>query len=66
MERGIVHSAQWYGTLDIPADGHTKGSFDRDMLLQVMEGMQSFSHDLKRHTSYRAGQTRTSEPPEEQ
>eukprot|EP00959_Pyramimonas_sp_CCMP1952_P315434 6601982-Pyramimonas_sp.AAC.1 len=39
------------------ADGHTKGSIDRDVLLQVMGGTQSFKRDLKRHTPYRAGQT---------
>eukprot|EP00959_Pyramimonas_sp_CCMP1952_P270048 5645422-Pyramimonas_sp.AAC.1 len=30
-----------------------------------MGGPQSFKHDLKRHTPYRAGQTGSSEPPEE-
>eukprot|EP00959_Pyramimonas_sp_CCMP1952_P340798 7138314-Pyramimonas_sp.AAC.1 len=36
MERGIVHSIQWCDTRDMSADGHTKGSIDREMLLQVM------------------------------
>eukprot|EP00959_Pyramimonas_sp_CCMP1952_P356526 7466290-Pyramimonas_sp.AAC.1 len=65
MERGVAHRAQWWGTRDMPADGHTKGSVDRGMLLQVMGGVQSFTHDLGRHTPYRAGQTRSSELPEE-
>eukprot|EP00959_Pyramimonas_sp_CCMP1952_P418383 8764814-Pyramimonas_sp.AAC.1 len=46
MERGIVHSAQWRDIRDMTADGHTKWSIDRHMLLQVMGGTQSFKHDL--------------------
>eukprot|EP00959_Pyramimonas_sp_CCMP1952_P472299 9499820-Pyramimonas_sp.AAC.1 len=65
MDRGAVHCAQWCDTRDTTADGHTKGSIDRGMLLQAMGGAQSFKHDLKRRISYRAGQTRSSEPPEE-
>eukprot|EP00959_Pyramimonas_sp_CCMP1952_P086813 1815857-Pyramimonas_sp.AAC.1 len=61
-----MQSAQWRDTRDMTADGHTKGSIDRDMLIQVMGGTQSFNHDLKRQTPYRAGQTRSPEPPEEQ
>eukprot|EP00959_Pyramimonas_sp_CCMP1952_P297360 6220733-Pyramimonas_sp.AAC.2 len=36
MERGIVHCIQWRDTRDMTADGHTKESIDREMLLQVM------------------------------
>eukprot|EP00959_Pyramimonas_sp_CCMP1952_P388876 8147900-Pyramimonas_sp.AAC.1 len=61
MERGIAHSIQRCDTRDTTADGHTKGSVDREMLLQVMGGIQTFEHDLKRHTPYWAGQTRSSE-----
>eukprot|EP00959_Pyramimonas_sp_CCMP1952_P039121 818956-Pyramimonas_sp.AAC.1 len=57
IERGIVHSTQWCDTRDMAADGHTNGSIDREMLLQVMEGTQPFKHGLKRHDPYRAGQT---------
>eukprot|EP00959_Pyramimonas_sp_CCMP1952_P017326 367951-Pyramimonas_sp.AAC.1 len=39
------------------AHGHTKGAIDRDMLLQVMGGTQSFKRDLKRHVPYWGGQT---------
>ena len=48
------------------ADGHTKGSIDRDLLYQVMEGMQAFTYDLKKHVPFRAGQTNKveSEPPD--
>eukprot|EP00959_Pyramimonas_sp_CCMP1952_P117780 2462326-Pyramimonas_sp.AAC.1 len=61
MERAIVHGIQWCDTRDMTADGRTKGIIDRDMLLQVMGGTESFNHDLKRPTSYRAGQTTSSE-----
>eukprot|EP00959_Pyramimonas_sp_CCMP1952_P424259 8886544-Pyramimonas_sp.AAC.1 len=61
MERGIVHSIQWCDTRDMPADGHTKGSIDRDMPLQVMGGKRTFKHDLQRHTPYRAGQSSSSD-----
>eukprot|EP00959_Pyramimonas_sp_CCMP1952_P240377 5023493-Pyramimonas_sp.AAC.1 len=57
MERGIAHCIQWWDTRGMTADGHTKGSIDRDMLLPVMGGTQSFKHDLERHIPYRAGQT---------
>eukprot|EP00959_Pyramimonas_sp_CCMP1952_P457243 9474569-Pyramimonas_sp.AAC.1 len=66
MGRGIGHGAQWCDTRDMDAGGHTKGSIDRDMLLQIMGGQQSFKRDLKRHTPHRVGQTKSSEPPEEQ
>eukprot|EP00959_Pyramimonas_sp_CCMP1952_P399782 8376795-Pyramimonas_sp.AAC.1 len=57
MERGIVHSVQECNTRDMTAHGHTKGSIDREMLLQVIRRTQPFTHDLKRHAPYRAGQT---------
>eukprot|EP00959_Pyramimonas_sp_CCMP1952_P363998 7622369-Pyramimonas_sp.AAC.1 len=40
MERGVVHSAQWCDTGGMAAYGHTEGSIDLDVLLQLMEGMQ--------------------------
>eukprot|EP00959_Pyramimonas_sp_CCMP1952_P094815 1983357-Pyramimonas_sp.AAC.1 len=56
MEREIAHSIQWCDTRDMTADGRTKGGIDREMLLQVMGGTQSFKHDLKHHALYRASQ----------
>eukprot|EP00959_Pyramimonas_sp_CCMP1952_P053440 1118050-Pyramimonas_sp.AAC.1 len=61
MERGIAHSIQWCDTRDMTADGHTKGGIGRERLLQVMGGIQTFKHDLKRHAPYRAGQTSSSD-----
>ena len=40
MERGIVQSVQWCDTRDMTADGHIKGSIDRELLLQVTAGSQ--------------------------
>ena len=53
MQAGIVHSIQWCDTRDMTADGHTKGSIDRDLLLQVMQGVQSFKFEVKRYAPYR-------------
>eukprot|EP00959_Pyramimonas_sp_CCMP1952_P395257 8281870-Pyramimonas_sp.AAC.1 len=57
MERGIVRSIQRCDTRDMTADGRTKGSIDRSMLLQIMGGIQAYKHDLKSHAPDRAGQT---------
>eukprot|EP00959_Pyramimonas_sp_CCMP1952_P080673 1685643-Pyramimonas_sp.AAC.1 len=61
MERGIVRSIQWCDTRDMTADGHTKGGIDREMLLQVRGGIQTFKYDRERHAPYRAGQTSSSD-----
>ena len=61
MERDVVHCVQWCDTRDMTADGHTKGSIDRDLIYQVMDGIQAFKYDLKKHVPFRAGQTSTSE-----
>ena len=54
MERNIVHCVQWCDTRDMTADGHTKGSIDRELLLQVMSGIQSFKHEVNKYVPYRA------------
>eukprot|EP00959_Pyramimonas_sp_CCMP1952_P259681 5429569-Pyramimonas_sp.AAC.1 len=50
VERRIVNTIQWCDSRDMTAGCRTNGSFDRDVLLQVMGGTQSFGHDL--NTSY--------------
>ena len=62
MDRKIVHSVQWYDTRDMTADGHTKGSIDRDLLLQVMSGSQAFKYELKTYAPFRAGSKSSNEP----
>eukprot|EP00959_Pyramimonas_sp_CCMP1952_P414076 8675267-Pyramimonas_sp.AAC.1 len=57
MECEAVHGTQWCDTRDMTVYGHTKGGIDRDILLQIMGGIQSFKHDFKSHTPYRAAQT---------
>ena len=34
------------------ADGHIKGSVDRTLLLQLMQGHQQYKHDIKRYTPH--------------
>ena len=43
------------------ADGHTKGSIDRELLLKLMEGSHTFVHPIKTYVP-----TRKREPEEEQ
>eukprot|EP00959_Pyramimonas_sp_CCMP1952_P261446 5466416-Pyramimonas_sp.AAC.1 len=54
MDTRIAHSIQWCYTRNMTADGHAKGSIQRDFLLEVMAGTQSFKHELKTCPPYRA------------
>ena len=47
---GLISALQWCDTRDMTADGHTKGSIDRELLLQLMSGSQHYSHEVKAHT----------------
>jgi hypothetical protein len=49
----LIESIQWCDTRDMTADGHTKGSIDRRLLLEVMKGQQTYKHDIKVHTPHR-------------
>ena len=51
----IIESVQWCDTRDMTADGHTKGSIDRELLLEVMSGQQKYQHSVKTHTPFRQG-----------
>ena len=53
MQSGIVWELQWCDTRDMTADGHTKGSIDRKLLLDVMNGKQTFVHSVKKYTPHR-------------
>ena len=44
---------QWCDTRDMVADGHTKGSIDRQLLLELMQGRQSYKHEVKSKIPYR-------------
>ena len=54
MEVGVVHSVQWCDTRDMTADGHTKGSIDRELLVALMAGNQSYSHEVKTYAPFRS------------
>ena len=53
LQNGIIESLQWCDTRDMTADGHTKGSVDRVILIELMSGRQRYRYDVKRHTPYR-------------
>jgi hypothetical protein len=54
LQLHLIESVQWCDTRDMTADGHTKGSIERDLLLEVMSGKQSYRHDVKKYAPYRA------------
>ena len=56
MQLGIVDEVQWCDTRDMTSDGHTKGSIDRKLLLDVMHGIQHFNYDVKTHKPFRGPQ----------
>ena len=53
---------QWCDTRDMTADGHTKGSIDRQLLLEVMVGTQVYKHDVKSFAPYRSSPTKYTPP----
>ena len=53
LQLGLIESLQWCDTRDMVADGHTKGSIDRELLLDLMKGIQKYRHDVKKYTPYR-------------
>ena len=55
LQLGLIESLQWCDTRDMTADGHTKGSIDREMLLDLMKGKQVYRHDVKKYAPYRGG-----------
>ena len=50
---GIIEIVQWCDTRDMTAGGHAKGSIDRELLLDVMAGNQTYKHDVKSYTPFR-------------
>ena len=55
LQLGLIEALQWCDTRDMTADGHTKGSIDREMLLNLMKGQQVYRHDVKKYTPHRGG-----------
>ena len=54
LQLRLIESIQWCDTRDMAADGHTKGTIDRALLLDLMRGKQIYRHEVKRHTPHRA------------
>ena len=59
MDIGIVRNVQWCDSRDMSAGGHTKGSIDRDGLLEVMSGTQSFKYDVMQFVPFRGPPSET-------
>ena len=55
LQLRLIESLQWCDTRAMTADGHTKGSVDRELLIRVMQGQQRYVHDIKIYTPYRDG-----------
>ena len=49
MQLGLIKSLHWCDTRDMTADGHTKGSVDRTLLLQLMQGHQTVCGGIRDH-----------------
>jgi len=61
LQLGLIDTIQWCDTRDMTADGHTKGSIDRELLLEVMAGRQHFKHEVKKYVPHRKSQPEKSE-----
>ena len=53
LEKGVIQKIQWCDTRDMTADGHTKGCVDRKLLLDLMDGKQTFTHPVKAYEPVR-------------
>ena len=62
LDLGILSNIQWCDTRDMTADGHTKGSIDRQLLLDVMVGIQFYKHSVKTFTPFRNSSNKFAPP----
>eukprot|EP00959_Pyramimonas_sp_CCMP1952_P196215 4102287-Pyramimonas_sp.AAC.1 len=46
-QSGYYSGIKWCDTRDMKTDGQTKGSIDREFLLQTMSGHQPFRHGIR-------------------
>ena len=58
LSEGLIKTIRWCDTRDMTADGHTKGSIDRQLLLDAMAGKMVFRFEVKTYEPYR-GSTET-------
>jgi hypothetical protein len=61
LQLGIIESVQWCDTRDMTADGHTKGSIDRQLLWDLMSGHQAYKFEVKTYTPHRSLTNETGE-----
>ena len=54
LQLQLIESIQWCDTRDMTADGHTKGCIERELLLELMEGRQTYKHEVKTYTPHRS------------
>jgi chaperone required for assembly of F1-ATPase len=54
LQLRLIEVLQWCDTRDMTADGHTKGCIDRQTLLEVMKGHQSYKHEVKKYIPHRS------------
>ena len=47
LDKKVITHIQWADTRDMSSDGHTKGSIDRQMLLDIMLGKFAYQHETK-------------------
>jgi hypothetical protein len=53
LKLGLIQKVQWCDTRDMSADGHTKGSIERQGLLDLMQGKHKFLHEVKEYIPHR-------------
>ena len=49
LDRKVLNQLEWCDTRDMSADGHTKGTIDRDVILKLMLGKFAYQHAVKRY-----------------
>ena len=52
LEQGTIRSLTWVDTRDMFADGMTKGSLDRNALVNVMAGRWTLHHQYETHVEH--------------
>ena len=47
LDRQVINELKWCDTRDMTADGHTKGAVDRQMLLNLMDGIFQYKYAVQ-------------------
>ena len=51
LDHRVINTLQWVDTRDMTADCHTKGSVDRQAILDLMAGRLKLNHEIKEFSS---------------